>query len=62
MCDAFSQEQVYIGSQNSLWRLLEIPVALQIKQLMMKKEFELALRLAVSHLTFIRFLKFYFHL
>lgn len=44
-----SQEQVYLASQNALWRLSSAPIAIQIKQLMAKREFELALRLAVSH-------------
>lgn len=45
----FSQEQVYLASQSALWRLSTTPIAMQIKQLMAKREFELALRLAVSH-------------
>lgn len=41
-----SQQQIYVASSTSIWRLSSIPVTTQIKQLLAKKEFELSLHLA----------------
>ena len=40
--------QVYIASSNHVWRLAPVPITTQIKDLLLNKEFELALQLAVS--------------
>lgn len=41
-----SQQQIYVASSGSIWRLSSVPVATQIKQLLARKEFELSLHLA----------------
>ncbi|KAI0225860.1 Vam6/Vps39-like protein [Lamellibrachia satsuma] len=38
--------QVYIASSNHVWRLAPVPITTQIKDLLLNKEFELALQLA----------------
>lgn len=42
------QGLLYLASQNNVWCLESVPISQQIKTLLEKKQFQLALRLAVS--------------
>lgn len=39
---------IYVASNHFVWRLIPVPMATQIQQLLQDKQFELALQLAVS--------------
>ena len=41
-------QSVYVSSQNNVWRLVPVPLHVQIKQLTEDKQFEMALTLVVS--------------
>lgn len=41
-------KHVYVASTSHVWRLVPVPVPMQILQLLQEKQFELALMLAVS--------------
>ena len=39
---------IYVASSSHVWRLVPVPIPMQILQLLQEKQFELALLLAVS--------------
>ena len=43
---------MYVASQSNLWRLQPVPASQQIRDLLQNKQFELALKLAVSPFLF----------
>lgn len=46
---SFSRSNIiYVASNHFVWRLIPVPMATQIQQLLQDKQFELALQLAVS--------------
>ena len=45
-------KHIYVASSTHVWRLVPVPIPMQISQLLQEKQFELALLLAVSTLTF----------
>lgn len=48
-CSSASRSNIiYVASNHFVWRLIPVPMATQIQQLLQDKQFELALQLAVS--------------
>jgi hypothetical protein len=54
------QGQLYAASQTEVWSLQGVPLAQQIHRLLEDKQFELALKLTVSHTVFILYFLFLF--
>ena len=51
-CICEAGDHLYVASNNHVWRLSTVPIPAQIRQLLENREFELALQLAVSCLTY----------